>query len=109
MPYDETLARRVRPLLAGQRGLEEKTMFGGVGFLLDGNMSVGVWREFLIVRTGLDAYEAALNRPHVRKFDVTGRVMRGWVMVQPGGVESDEELQQWVQLGVEFARALPPK
>ncbi len=109
MPYDETLADRVRPLLARKRGFAEKKMFGGIGYLLHGNMTVGVWKEFLIVRTGPDAYEDALNQAHVKKFDITGKAMTGWVMVQPGGLESDAELKQWVNLDVKFAKSLQPK
>ena len=109
MPYDETLADRVRPLLARKRGFAEKKMFGGIGYLLHGNMTVGVWKEFLIVRTGPDAYEDALNQAHVKKFDITGKAMTGWVMVQPGGLESDADLKQWVNLAVKFAKSLPPK
>ena len=75
MPYDEELARRVRPLLMRKRGFDQKKMFGGVGYLLQGNMCVGVWKEFLIVRTGPDFYQDALDRPHVRKFDITGKTM----------------------------------
>jgi len=84
-------------------------MFGGIGFLLGGNMCVGVWKELLIVRTGPDGYEDALDQPHVRKFDITGRVMTGWVMVAPGGLETDEDLKAWVKLAAKFAASLPEK
>lgn len=109
MPYDEALAARVRPLLSRKRSFSEKKMFGGVGFLLGGNMCVGVWKEFLIVRTGPKGYEDALDQPHVRKFDITGKVMTGWVMVEPGGLESDEDLKAWVKLAARFAGSLPEK
>ncbi len=109
MPYDESLADRVRPLLARKKGFAEKKMFGGIGFLLHGNMTVGVWKEFLIVRTGPGAYEDALDRPHIKKFDITGRVMTGWVMVSAGGTESDDDIQEWVALAAAFVRTLPRK
>lgn len=109
MPYDETLAARVRPLMARRKGFAEKKMFGGIGFLLRGHMCVGVWKEFLIVRVGAEQHEDALDQPHVRQFDITGRAMTGWVMVEPGGVESDEDLQDWVHRATEFVRTLPPK
>lgn len=109
MPYDQHLADRVRPLLARKKGFAEKKMFGGVGFLLRGNMCVGVWKEFLIVRCGKDAYNEALHQPHVKKFDIAGKAMTGWVMVQPGGVESEDDLSDWVQLAVKFVGTLPDK
>jgi hypothetical protein len=109
MPFDESLAARVRPLLGSRRGFSEKKMFGGVGFLLNGNMCVAVWKEFLIVRTGPDAYEAALAEPAVREFDITGRSMTGWVMVEPDGLESDRQLSEWVQRAVDFVEGLPKK
>ena len=109
MPYDQHLADRVRPLLARKKSFAEKKMFGGVGYLLRGNMCVGVWKEFLIVRCGKNAYDEALNQPHVKKFDITGKAMTGWVMVQPGGVETEDDLRDWVQLAVKFVGTLPDK
>ncbi len=94
MAYDESLAARVRKVVARRRNVTEKKMFGGVGFMLNGNMCVGVWKEFLILRLGLDQYDGALREPYVKEFDITGRPMRGWVMVEPGGVEEDEELKR---------------
>jgi TfoX/Sxy family transcriptional regulator of competence genes len=109
MPFDESLAARVRLLLRRRRGFSEKKMFGGVGFLLNGNMCVGVWKEFLIVRVGPDAYDDALAEPGVREFDITGRSMTGWVMVEPDGVESERKLSEWVQQAVDFVEGLPKK
>ena len=88
MAFDEALAERIRRGLARKRGVEEKKMFGGVGFLLNGNMLVGVWKNSLIVRLGEDDHEAALSEPHVREFDITGKPMKGWLMVEPQGVEA---------------------
>ena len=84
-------------------------MFGGVGFLLNGNMLVGVWKDSLIVRLGPDEGEAALREPHVREFDITGRAMKGWVLVEPEGVEEDDQLKGWVQRAVKFVGKLPAK
>ena len=109
MPYDQHLADRVRPLLVRKKGFAEKKMFGGVGYLLGGNMCVGVWKKFLIVRCGKGAYEETLHQPHVKKFDITGKAMAGWVMVQPGGLETDDDLRDWVQLAVTFVGTLPDK
>jgi hypothetical protein len=109
MAYDEGLAQRIRELLGERPGLVEKRMFGGIGFILHGNMACGVHKDALIVRVGPQRYEEALGRPHTRQFDITGRPMKGWVMVGPDGTESDQDLQEWVQRGIDFAGTLPPK
>ena len=109
MAYDEGLAHRIRDVLDEQPDLVEKKMFGGVGFMVQGNMACGVHKDMLIVRVGSDAYEESLQYPHTRLFDMTGRAMKGWVMVESGGFESDADLKQWVQSGLEFALTLPPK
>jgi TfoX/Sxy family transcriptional regulator of competence genes len=108
MAYDETLAARIRDTLAHRKGIEEKKMFGGVGFLLNGNMLVGVWKDSLIVRLGPDEGDEALKEPHVKEFDITGRAMKGWVLVEPEGVEGDDQLR-WIQRAVKFVRTLPAK
>jgi hypothetical protein len=87
----------------------ERKMFGGVCFLFHGNMGCGILNEDVIVRVGKDAYESALALPHTRKFDITGRAMTGWVMVSPEGHVSDQELDAWLQKGVDLATSLPPK
>ena len=109
MPFDEALAARVRSLLSHEDGFAEKRMFGGVGFLLDGNMCVGVWKEFLILRLGGDAAEDALTQPGFREFDITGRAMNGWVMAEPAAVRDDDELMHWTERAVRFVRTLPGK
>lgn len=109
MAYDEGLAHRIREILHEQPGLVEKKMFGGVGFMLHGNMACGVNKENLIVRIGPDKYEVAMTGPNTRPFDLTGRPMTGWVIVEPDGFESDAALKHWVQQGVDFALSLPPK
>lgn len=109
MAYDEGLAQRILDVLGERDGLEPKKMFGGVGYMLRGNMSVGVHKDELIVRVGPARYEEALGRPHARPFDMTGRPMKGWVWVGQEGFEDDADLEAWVQRGVDFALSLPPK
>lgn len=109
MAFDEGLAQRIREILDDRPELVEKKMFGGVGFMLHGNMACGVNKEDLIVRVGPDKYETAVVRPHARPFDFTGRPMKGWVMIGPEGYASEDDLQGWVAEGVEFALSLPPK
>jgi len=109
MAFDEGLAQRIRDILADGHEAVEKRMFGGVAFLLDGNLCCGVSKEDLIVRVGPERHEEALKRPHARLFDITGRPMKGWVLVSAQGCESDESLEEWIRLGTDFARSLPPK
>jgi hypothetical protein len=109
MAFDEDLARRVRDRLAAETGVTEKAMFGGLAFLLDGNMAVGLAGDELMVRLGPEASDAALERPHTRPFDMTGRPMKGWILVAPEGVAGERELAGWVARGVDFARSLPAK
>lgn len=109
MPYDEGLAQRVIEALGGRDDLVAKRMFGGVGYLLRGNMACGVHGQRLIVRVGPDRYEEALAAPHAGPFDLTGRPMRGWVWIAPEGIEDDGALRAWVQQGVDFALTLPAK
>ena len=109
MAYDEGLAQRVREIMQEQPGLVEKKMFGGIGFMVHGNMACGVREDALIVRVGPERYQDTLARPHTRLFDITGRPMKGWVMVAPDGYESDDELAGWVRQGVDFALSLPAK
>lgn len=108
MAYDAGLAERVREVLAEQP-LTERRMFGGIGFLLDGNMLCGLLNEDLIVRVGPARYAESLARPYTRVFDLTGRVMGGWVVVGPEGYAEDADLRHWLALGLAFARSLPPK
>ncbi len=109
MAYDEQLALKMREVLIGVPGISEKKMFGGVGFMLHGNMACGVHKDSLIVRVGPELYDKVLQHPYARPFDMTGRPMRGWVFVSAEGIESDDDLREWVQLGVDFALTLPPK
>jgi TfoX/Sxy family transcriptional regulator of competence genes len=109
MVFSKSLAARVRQALTRQGGGVEKKMFGGVAFLLRGNMCVGVWQDSLIVRLGPEQGARALSEPHVKAFDVTGRSMRGWAMVGPEGLDTDTQLNDWIERAVDFVAALPAK
>lgn len=108
MAFDQTLARRVRAGLGRRAGLAEKTMFGGIAFLLHGNMACGVLGSDLIARLG-DEAAAALAQPGVRPFDITGRPMRGWVIVESRVLHDDAALAAWVRRCAAFAASLPKK
>jgi len=107
--YDGTLAGRIRERLIAREGYDAKKMFGGICYLLNGNMACGIVRNQLIVRVGKEKYAAALELPHAGVFDFTGRPMTGWVQVGPGGTTVDEDLDRWLQKGVDYALSLPPK
>jgi TfoX/Sxy family transcriptional regulator of competence genes len=107
--YDEQLADRVRDLIAAQGEVSEREMFGGIAFMVGGNMAVGVSGEDLIVRLDRDEGEKALAERGVREFDLTGRPMRGWILVEPEQTSSDDSLAGWVEAGAGYAASLPPK
>jgi hypothetical protein len=111
MAYDKELAARMFDMIEAMNppSLVEKKMFGGVAYLVQGNMACGVHQDGLMVRVGNDGYMAALNRPGGRPFDMTGRPMSGWVVVKPAGFQTDQALKEWISLGVQFALTLPPK
>lgn len=110
MAYDEQLAERVRALIAAEPGVTEQRMFGGLAFLLGGNMSVAVSGQGgLLVRVPTDVGEAALTEPHVAPMVMRGRAMTGWLRVDPDGVRSDADLRRWVAAGIDYARSLPTK
>ena len=109
MAYDEGLEQRIREQLEEMPGAIGKKMFGGICFMVQGNMACGVHKNSLIVRVGPEQHENALVQPHTRIFDITGRPMKGWVLVMPDGFESDSDLKHWIERGVDFALSLPPK
>ncbi len=109
MAYDEGLAQRIRESLTGQPDLVEKQMFGGIGFMAQGNMVCGVIHDSLIVRVGPNRYPEALAQPHTKEFDFTGRPMKGWVMVSLPGYEADDTFENWISLGITYALSLPAK
>jgi TfoX N-terminal domain len=108
MAYDDGFAVRIREPLAGKDGVTEKAMLGRLAFLIGGNMAVGISNTTeLMVRVGPDATDDALSRPHTRLFDMTGRPMKGWIVVARESVKTERQLAPWVERGVRFARALP--
>lgn len=109
MAYDEQLAKRLSKLIAGRHDFYEQKMFGGVGFLLRGNMCVGIWKDHLILRLGEDKAARALTKKDVVPFDITGRAMKGWVMVAPPGTKSARSLERWFDEAVDFVSTLPRK
>ena len=110
MAFDEVLAERVRRRLARRLNVEEKRMFGGTGFLLNGNLLVAVRKDSLLVRLGPEQGEEALSEPHVSEFKITGRgKMTGWVVVGMNGVDADDQLKGWIQRSVRFVGTLPAK
>ncbi len=109
MAYDETLAQRIRELMADKHSVVEKRMFGGIAFMLRGNMCCGIVSDDLMVRVGPERHEEALAQPHARPMDFTGRPMKGMVYVGLEGLRSDADLNAWLRRGVEFAESLPPK
>ena len=109
MTFDETLAARIRRLLGKRAGVVEKKMFGGVTFMLRGNMCCGVHRDALIARVGPAEAVKALDEPHTRVFDLTGRPMKAWVLVEPEGIAGDAPLEKWVDRAAKYAESFPPK
>ena len=110
MPYDEALAERIRELLAGERGVTEKKMFGGLSFLLNGNMSVAASGQGgLLVRVDPDNSDALVKKPGVETMVMRGRAMAGWLRVDAEAVRTKRQLSAWVDRGLTFARSLPPK
>lgn len=109
MPYDPGLAQRLDDMLTRRPGLVPKAMFGGIGWMLNGNMCCGIHKDWLIARVGEDAARLLLAEEHVAPMDITGRPMRDWVMVAPDGLADDESLRRFVDCAVAFAMTLPAK
>lgn len=108
MAYNQKLADRIRSQLDGIPFVEKK-MFGGVGFLIGGNMACGVNKDDLIVRVEPERHGTLLKKPHAKPFDLTGKPMKGWLLVEAKGCKTEKQLGAWVKEGVEFASTLPPK
>jgi hypothetical protein len=109
MAFDELLGGRVRTALSNQNDIAERRMFGGLAFMVAGNMAVGIMGEDLMVRVGPEAHADALSQPHARAMDFSSRPMVGYVYVAPAGVETEEALAAWVDRGVKYAISLPAK
>ena len=109
MAFNEQLAQRVRRALSGKRWVDEKRMFGGLAFMLNGHMCCGVEKDRLMVRVAPDRYEALLRRPHARVMDFTGRPLRGFLFIEADGCKTDALLKRWLDEAIGFARSLPTK
>jgi TfoX/Sxy family transcriptional regulator of competence genes len=110
MAYDEDLANRIRELIAAQDGLTEKKMFGGLAFMINGNMAVSASGQGgLLLRVDPEQTDELLGKPHAEPFVMRGRAMHGWMRVDPEGVKDKRSLQRWVTRCVEYARSLPAK
>jgi hypothetical protein len=107
--YDQGLEARIDEIVDGWEDYEKKKMFGGICYLRSGNMSFGIWKDFLIVRCGSERHTECLSQKNVKPFDITGKPMSGWVMVAPEGLEEDDELEGWIKKGAGFAESLPRK
>lgn len=109
MAYDEKLAKRIAVAVRDWPGLSTKRMFGSIGWMLNGNLCIGIWKDSLIVRCGTDEWPRLLQQPHVAEFDITGRSMKGWLMVGPAGIGRASALGEWLQRSRDFVRTLLPK
>jgi len=109
MPYDPALASRLDKLVGDLPGIQRKHMFGGVCWLVSGNMFAGIHKDRLMARVGEETAAKLLEEEHVKPMDITGKPMKGWVMVSPAGIVDDRALERYVQLAFAFASALPPK
>jgi hypothetical protein len=109
MAFSEPLAQRIRKVLRRRKGIEEKKTFGGLCFMMNGHMFVGVWKDSMIARLGLEQEEVALLEPHVRRLDIKRKPMKGWIVVEPDGVADDSAVKGWVQRAVKFVAKLPAK
>jgi TfoX/Sxy family transcriptional regulator of competence genes len=109
MPYNEQIETRIEKIISSWKNTAQKNMFGGVCHLLNGNMFSGVYKDFLILRLGKENGDKALALPHVRPFDITGKPMKGWIMVEQDGFRTDDDLAVWLNQARKFVNSLPPK
>ena len=109
MAYDEAIADRLRVVLRRRKGVSERRMFGGIAFLINGNMCCGVVDDKIVLRLGEQGAADALTERHTREMDFTGRPLKTMVYVQPTGFRTDADLRAWVGRAVAFTRTLPPK
>ncbi len=109
MPYNNEIEARIGKITARWKNMSKKKMFGGICYLLNGNMAFGIYKDFLILRLGEEKGSRALESEHVRFFDITGRPMKGWVMVEMDGFKNDDDLKAWLKSARDFAGSLQPK
>ena len=109
MSYNKDLEYRIDRLIPKFSEITKKKMFGGIGYMLKGNMCFGIHKEYLILRTSLEKAGKLLKEDYTKPFDITGRPMKGWVMVSPDYIKSDEKLLGFLESGIDFVKGLPPK
>src|SRR3990172_6998820 len=109
MAFDEKLAQRVRKLIGAIKGSSERQQFGGVAFLLRGNVACGIIGNELLVRVGPDRHDEVMKNTDAKPFSLTGRPSKGWILVRQSGVKSPASLKKWVEMGLAFAKTLPAK
>ena len=109
MPYNEEINARIRKIVSRWKNADAKKMFGGVCHLLNGNMVCGVYKDYLILRLGEEASGKALKKAYSRPFDITGKPMKGWVMLEDRGFKSEDQLRAWLNKAKDFVNTLPPK
>ena len=109
MQNEDPLNGRIRQILSSRSRISERKMFGGVCFMINGNMCIGTWKGSLIVRLDKKNHDETLAEPHTRPADMNGRTMKGWALVEPAGIESENDLTAWVDRAARFAESLPPK
>jgi TfoX/Sxy family transcriptional regulator of competence genes len=109
MPYSKVIEEKIERMIGHWKKMEKKKMFGGICYLLNGNMCFGIYKDYLIVRTGIDVAEKKLKEKNVKPFDITGKALKGWVMVGERGWKKEEDIKNWIHLGKEYALTLPKK
>lgn len=110
MAYDKKLLERLDKLkTSGRSDIQKKNMFGGIAYFLKGNMCYGIHKDFLVLRLGDELSEKVLENPHAKPMDLTGKIMKGWVMIAPKGFEEGQSLSRYVNLAIKFVSTLPPK
>ena len=107
--YDQGLAARLDEMMAGMLEMETTTMFGGYGFMMNGHICVGIWNDRLVIRIGTAAWDDIKDESHVGPMDLTGRIMKGWAMIDPDGLTEDADLQRYIDMAILFCATLPPK
>ena len=109
MPYDTILENKIEDITLSWDGLEKKKMFGGICYLISGNMCFGIWKDYLIVRMAVDMAVKKLQEAKVKEFDIVGKPMKGWVMVEKNSWQNEKEMIKWLDIGRSFALTLPKK
>ena len=109
MPYNQNIESRINKVTKGWKGIDSKKMFGGICCLLNGHMVCGVYKDFLILRLGEKEAAAAMQKPLVKAFDITGKPMKGWVMMAEEGIGDEVQIKGWLQKAKRFVASLPPK